>query len=205
MVPSISPFPVLLECEVVRGVLPSNAELLILNYCLWAADTNNYSIYKIWILQVHFSFFFFFFFILFYYLRWPVCVFCTFVLYWVCSGCCRDYRCLVFSLMLNGWRRSSEELLAEKKKKKKRYINVSDGGMLEPWLKCPNSLQPGVWCTKLCSFGRSLNVIQILSISTFHFDHSGPVMAALGWIPGLKKVVRFLFFSFFLSLSAPVL
>lgn len=58
MVPSISPVPVLLKCKVVWGSPPPNMTLLILNYCLWAADKKNYSIYrkKKKILQVHFLF-----------------------------------------------------------------------------------------------------------------------------------------------------
>lgn len=38
MVPSISPFPVLLKRKAVRGLPPPNEELLILNYCLLGAD-----------------------------------------------------------------------------------------------------------------------------------------------------------------------
>lgn len=38
MVPSISPFPVLLKWKAVQGLPPPNEELLILNYCLLGAD-----------------------------------------------------------------------------------------------------------------------------------------------------------------------
>lgn len=67
MVPSISPFPVLLKCKVVRGTPPPNAELLILNYCLWAADTKIITVFtKLNFFRcISFS-------ILFYCLKWSV-------------------------------------------------------------------------------------------------------------------------------------
>lgn len=111
MVPSISPVPVLLKCKVVWGSPPPNMTLLILNYCLWAADKK-----KLQYLQkekkkrffrcISFS-------ILFYYLRWFCCEFCTFLLYRVCSGSCRDYRCLVFHLLQKWFRCSSLELFTK--------------------------------------------------------------------------------------------
>lgn len=59
MVPSISPVPVLLKCKVVWGSPPPNMTLLILNYCLWAADKKKLQYLqkeKKKILQVHFLF-----------------------------------------------------------------------------------------------------------------------------------------------------
>lgn len=146
MVPSISPFPVLLKHKAVRGLLPVNTwGCSFWTIVCWEQIKEILAVFVRFVFQVHFF--------IFHTVLLPnmiCCEFCIFcVCNCVCSGFCRDNRCLEFCSMFKRciWRTSNP--LKKKKKKKTRYIK--DGvdwklGLNQP--QCYTTIAPearGFW------------------------------------------------------------
>lgn len=89
------------------------------------------------------------------------CEFCTFVLYCVCSGFCRDNRCLEFCLIVK-WLKASEELLP----KKKGTLKMVTEECLVLGLTCHRST---TIFSEVCRFWKEFRYCRFLR---FQSDHS---------------------------------